>query len=190
MCKRLRGRYTYVPESDFHFAHLTVGQTLKFASRARKPAEPNDRRGRSCTTSKDLDGTVRALGLGHVLNQKVGDAFVRGISGGERKRTSIAEILVGDSLLQCWDNSIRGLDSANATTFVHTLQSSVREAGSVAIATLYQSSDEIYKCFDKVALLYEGREIYFGPTSAAKAYFTDWASSALNTTRLPTFFAR
>ena len=166
-----RGECVYIPETDLHFAHLTVAQTLKFASKARKAETSKNSSDSSLTAPGNLNRTIGALNLGYALQTKVGDAFVQGISGGERKRTSIAEVLVSDSLLQCWDNSIRGLDSVNALKFVRSLQSSVREAGSVTIATLYQASEEIYTCFDKVTLLYEGREIYYGPTDAAKAYF-------------------
>lgn len=117
--------------------------------------------------------TAEALGLKGSYHTKVGDNFIRGISGGERKRTSIAEVLVGASRIQCWDNSIRGLDSANALQFVQTIRSSALSNGTVAIATLYQASEDIYNCFEKVTVLYEGREIYFGSTTAAKAYFTE-----------------
>jgi ABC-type multidrug transport system ATPase subunit len=54
------------------------------------------------------------LGLSHTINTRVGNDFVRGVSGGERKRVSIAEATLSGSPLQCWDNSTRGLDSANA----------------------------------------------------------------------------
>lgn len=105
------------------------------------------------------------------LDTKVGNSFIQGISGGERKRTSIAEVLVGATVLECWDNSIRGLDSANAAQFIRTLQLSAIAKGSVAMVTLYQASQEIYEIFDKVTLLYEGRQVYFGSTESAKAYF-------------------
>ncbi|KAL9593462.1 MAG: hypothetical protein Q9219_007540, partial [cf. Caloplaca sp. 3 TL-2023] len=157
-----RREHTYLSESDVHFAHLTVAQTLDFAAQARSTCDSH---------SLPTQRTAEALRLHQALGTKVGNTFVRGISGGQRKRTSIAEILVGDSRLRCWDNSTRGLDSANALRFVQTLRSSAREAGNVAIATLYQASEDMYNCFDKVSVLYEGREIYFGPTAAAKTYF-------------------
>lgn len=64
-------------------------------------------------------------------NTRVGNDFVRGVSGGERKRVSIAEAALGGSPLQCWDNSTRGLDSATALEFVRTLRLSTSLAGSV-----------------------------------------------------------
>lgn len=171
--KRCRGEYTYLSESDTHFAHLTVAQTLKFASQARTSSHPSSGDDRLYVARKSVDDTVKALSLAHTLDTKVGNHFVRGISGGERKRTSIAEVLVGTSRLQCWDNSIRGLDSANALRFIETLRSSAKEGQTAVIATLYQASEDIYDCFDKIILLYEGHEIFFGATNAAKLYFTD-----------------
>ena len=119
---------------------------------------------------------VAALGLQQTLNTKVGKSFVRGISGGERKRTSVAEVLVGGSPLQCRDNSTRGLDSANALQFVQTFQRTSIKIGSVAIVTLYQASEEMFDTIDKVGLLYEGRQIYFDTTEHAKEFFINLGS--------------
>ena len=107
------------------------------------------------------------------FNTKVGNDFVRGVSGGERKRVSIAEAALGGSPLQCWDNSTRGLDSATALEFVKTLRLSTKLAGSTAAVAIYQASQSIYDIFDKVVVLYEGRQIYFGPTATARAFFVD-----------------
>jgi ATP-binding cassette, subfamily G (WHITE), member 2, PDR len=171
--KQLRGEFTYLAESDIHFPHLTVSQTLRFAAMARMSQEYKSPADRRAAATESTNATVEALGLKRTLETKVGNSFIRGVSGGERKRTSIAEVLVTGSSLQCWDNSTRGLDSANALQFVQTLRSCARRTSSVAIATLYQASEDIYNSFDKVTLLFEGRQIYFGTTSAAKAYFTE-----------------
>ena len=88
---------------------------------------------------------LTSLGLSHCLDTKVGNDFLPGISGGERKRLSIAEILIGGASLQCWDNSTRGLDSSNALKFVQTLRANTRERHTIAILTLYQSAQSIYE---------------------------------------------
>ena len=69
----------------------------------------------------------------------VGNDFICGVSGGERKRVSIAEAVLRGSLIQCWDNSTRGLDSATALEFVKTLRISASLAGSTAIVAIYQA---------------------------------------------------
>lgn len=88
---------------------------------------------------------VTSLGMSHVLNTRVGNDLLPGTSGGERKRLSIAEILIGGTSLQCWDNSTRGLDSSNALTFVKTLRLNTRRTHTTAVLTLYQSSQNIYE---------------------------------------------
>lgn len=173
MHKEFRGECTYQAESDIHFPHLTTAQTLSVASEARAPANAIAKSSRKEYAKDIRDVTVAALGLSHTLDTKVGNDLLRGISGGERKRTSIAEVLIAGSSLQCWDNSTRGLDSANALEFVKTLRLSTRTTRSMAIVTLYQASQDICNAFDSLALLYEGHQIFFGSTSIAKTYFSN-----------------
>ncbi|XTI88346.1 ABC transporter-like protein [Cenococcum geophilum] len=171
MHKDFRGECIYQAEVDVHFPQLTVGQTLDFAARARAP------RNRLPGVSRDMyaehlrDVIMAIFGLSHTVNTMVGNDFIRGVSGGERKRVSIAEAAIAGSPLQCWDNSTRGLDSATALEFVRTLRMSTELTGATAIVTLYQASQSIYDVFDKVAILYEGRQIYFGDIHAAKTFF-------------------
>ncbi|SMY27542.1 unnamed protein product [Zymoseptoria tritici ST99CH_1A5] len=119
------------------------------------------------------DAYIAMFGLRHIADTKVGNAFLRGVSGGEVKRVSIAEAAVARSAIQCWDNSTRGLDSAAALDFVQTLRTSADIAGTTIAVTLYQAPQSVYNLFDKVSVLYEGRQIFFGPASEAKEYFID-----------------
>ncbi|KAK1227247.1 Multidrug resistance protein [Marasmius sp. AFHP31] len=173
MHKNFRGEVVYNAETDVHFPSLTVGQTLSFAAKARTPRTrlPGVTREQWAEHMKDV--VMAVFGLSHTENTKVGNDFIRGVSGGERKRVSIAEVALSGSPLQCWDNSTRGLDSATALGFVKTLRLSTKYAGSTAIVAIYQASQGIYDIFDKVTVLYEGRQIYFGRTNAAKKFFTD-----------------
>lgn len=87
-------------------------------------------------------------------SRQVGNDFIRGISGGERKRVSIAEAAIGGSPLQCWDNSTRGLDSATALEFVRTLKVSTEVTGATAVVAIYQASQSIYDvCKNPLSLL-------------------------------------
>ncbi|CAG9936386.1 unnamed protein product [Clonostachys rosea f. rosea IK726] len=173
MRKCFRGEVIYQAEEDIHFPHLTVGQTLQFAALARTPRNrlPGVSRKLYATHLRDI--VMAVFGISHTVNTKVGDAFVRGVSGGERKRVSIAEVTLSQSPIQCWDNSTRGLDSATALEFARTLRSATDLVGMCAIVAMYQASQPAYDIFDKVALLYKGRLIYFGPRDAARKYFTD-----------------
>ena len=173
MHKDFRGECIYQAEVDVHFPQLTVGQTLLFAARARAPRNRIPGVTRTQYAEHMRDVIMATFGLSHTINTKVGNDFIRGVSGGERKRVSIAEAAIGGSPLQCWDNSTRGLDSATALEFVKTLKLSTSMAGSAAIVAIYQASQSIYDEFDKVAVLYEGRQIYFGNIHKAKEFFVN-----------------
>ena len=73
--------------------------------------------------------------------------------------------------MQCWDNSTRGLDASNALDFARVLRRSANEEQKTVVATLYQAGNGIFNEFDKVLVLAEGREIYYGPASDAREYF-------------------
>ncbi|BCS12093.1 hypothetical protein ALUC_50139S [Aspergillus luchuensis] len=173
MHQKFRGDVTYQAETDVHFPHLTVGQTLQYAALARTPHNRLSGVSRETYATHLRDVVMAVFGISHTINTKVGDDFIRGVSGGERKRVSIAELALTQSCIQCWDNSTRGLDSATALEFVRTVRLSVDVAGTAAVVALYQASQQSYDVFDKVALLYEGRQIYFGPVDQAKSYFTE-----------------
>ncbi|KAH8733694.1 ABC-2 type transporter-domain-containing protein [Ilyonectria robusta] len=173
MHDHFRGEIIYQAETDIHFPQLTVGDTLLFAALARTPQNRLDGVSRKAYAQHLRDVVMAIFGISNTMNTKVGDDFVRGVSGGERKRVSIAEATLNQSTIQCWDNSTRGLDSATSLEFVKTLRLSTRMGGTSAIVALYQASQLAYDEFDKVAVLYEGRQMYFGPRESAKEYFTN-----------------
>lgn len=111
------------------------------------------------------------FGLSHTKMTRVGSDFVRGVSGGERKRVSIAEMALAGAPFAAWDNSTRGLDSASAFNFVQSLRTAADLGGSAHAVAIYQASQAIYDTFDKAVVLYQGRQIYFGPACKAKAFF-------------------
>ena len=174
MVTQFKGEIVYNQEVDKHFPHLTVGQTLEFAARVRtpqqRPIEGIDRE----TWAKHIAKVVMAtFGLSHTYDTKVGNDFVRGVSGGERKRVSIAEMALAGSPIAAWDNSTRALDAQTALEFTKSLRMSANINGACHLVAVYQASQAIYDEFDKAVVLYEGRQIYFGPTDSAKQYFED-----------------
>ncbi|KAF4246959.1 hypothetical protein CNMCM8980_007995 [Aspergillus fumigatiaffinis] len=171
MSTAFRGEATYTAEVDAHFPMLSVGDTLYFAALARAPRVIPGGLSRQ-EYAKHLHDVIMAMfGIGHTVNTRVGNDFVRGVSGGERKRVTIAEAALGYSPLQCWDNSTRGLDSANAVEFCRTLRTQSDVFGITSCVAIYQAPQAAYDLFDKVLLLYEGRQIYFGAAQEAKSYF-------------------
>lgn len=185
MLKQFRGEIVYNQEVDKHFPHLTVGQTLEFAARVRTPQQRLVEGFSREDWAKHMAKVVMAVfGLSHTYNTKVGNDFVRGVSGGERKRVSIAEMALAGSPIASWDNSTRGLDAATALEFTKSLRMSSNLSGTVHLVAIYQASQAIYDQFDKAVVLYEGRQIYFGPCSEAKQYFVDmgWECPSRQTT--------
>ena len=171
MKKDFRGETIYTAEQDVHFPQLRVGDTLYFAARARSPRQTPGNVSHKLFAEHLRDVTMAIFGIGHTINTKVGNDFVRGVSGGERKRVSIAEAALSNAPLQCWDNSTRGLDSANAIEFCKTLKISTELLNSTSIVAIYQAPQAAYDLFDKVTILYEGRQIFFGKTTEARAFF-------------------
>ena len=166
-----RGDVTYSAEADDHFPHLTVGQTLEFAARLRVPQNRPVGVSREDYAKHITQVYMAMYGLTHTYNTHVGSDLVRGVSGGERKRVSIAEVSLCGSYLQCWDNATRGLDSATALEFIRALKTQATVMEVTSLIAIYQCSQDAYDLFDNCILLYEGYQIYSGPASQAKDFF-------------------
>lgn len=100
-----------------------------------------------------LDTILKTLGISHTHDTLVGNEFVRGVSGGERKRVSIAEILVNRASVVAWDNASRGLDASTALEFVRSVRTMTDILGTTSFISLYQAGNQIYDLFDKVSLV-------------------------------------
>ncbi len=104
LAKHFRGDVQYCPEDDVHFPTLTVDQTLKFAAKTRAP----HKRPLAWSSKEDFidvttDVLMTVFGLRHAKHTVVGDSSIRGVSGGEKKRVSIAEALATRSRIAAWD---------------------------------------------------------------------------------------
>ncbi|KAF4343795.1 multidrug resistance CDR1 [Fusarium beomiforme] len=169
----LRHQIAMNTEEDVHFPTLKVSQTMGFAASTKTPAtKPSDVKHEHYVDQTSTE-ILEALGIGHTKDTIVGNEYVRGVSGGERKRVSLAEVMATQAPLQCWDNSTRGLDASNALDFARVLRRSAHDHQRTILATLYQAGNGIYDQFDKVLVLAEGRQIYYGPAAQAKEYFED-----------------
>ncbi|QKX60078.1 uncharacterized protein TRUGW13939_07220 [Talaromyces rugulosus] len=165
--KYFRGEVIYNPEDDQHFAALTVEQTLKFSL-----MNKTKKRDQS-SVPIIVDALLKMFGISHTRNTLVGNEYVRGVSGGERKRVSIAETLATKSTVVCWDNSTRGLDASTALDYAKSLRIMTDISRRTTFVTLYQASQDIYELMDKVIVIDQGRMLYQGPSLEAKKYFTD-----------------
>lgn len=91
------------------------------------------------------DVMMAIFGISHTVDTRVGDDFIRGVSGGERKRVSIAEAALTGAKLQCWDNTTRGLDSGNAINFCRNLRLQADLVGVAAAVAIYQAPQSAYE---------------------------------------------
>ncbi|CEG74916.1 hypothetical protein RMATCC62417_10044 [Rhizopus microsporus] len=169
--KRYRGQVCYNGEEDQHYSMLTTKQTLEFALKTKTPGQRAREQTKSDFVNRILYLLGNMLGLTRQLDTMVGNASLGGLSGGERKRLSIAEQMTTHCTINCWDCSTRGLDAASALDYVRSLRLMTDIFSITTIATLYQASNSIYNLFDKVLVLDKGYCIYYGPVNAAKSYF-------------------
>ncbi|ROV97280.1 hypothetical protein VSDG_04785 [Cytospora chrysosperma] len=171
---QFRNQIAMNTEDDLHFPTLKVAETMEFAYFTKTPRNNPDHMAPEDNYADIMTKqTLSSLGIDHTADTKVGDEYIRGVSGGERKRVSVAEVISTQAMLQTWDNSTRGLDASNALDFGKVLRRAADKQRKSIVATLYQAGNGIYNQFDNVLVLAEGREIYYGPTSRAKKYFED-----------------
>ncbi|KAK4581902.1 hypothetical protein RGQ29_025170 [Quercus rubra] len=171
--KFLKSRIGFVTQDDVLFPHLTVKETLTYAALLRLPKTLTKEQ-----KEKRAIDVIHELGLERCQDTMIGGSFVRGVSGGERKRVSIGnEIIINPSLLFL-DEPTSGLDSTTAMRTVQLLQD-IAEAGKTVVTTIHQPSSRLFHKFDKLILLGKGSLLYFGKASEATVYFSSIGCSPL-----------
>ncbi|WVZ55522.1 hypothetical protein U9M48_006170 [Paspalum notatum var. saurae] len=163
--KSLKRRIGFVTQDDVLFTHLTVKETLTYAALLRLPRTMT----RQQKKERAMD-IIYELGLERCQDTMIGGSFVRGVSGGERKRVCIGnEILINPSLLFL-DEPTSGLDSTTALRIVQLLHE-IAEDGKTVVTTIHQPSSRLFHKFDKLILLGKGSLLYFGKAAEAMPYF-------------------
>ncbi|KAL0318725.1 UNVERIFIED_CONTAM: ABC transporter G family member 11 [Sesamum angustifolium] len=159
------GTAAYVTQDDNLIGTLTVRETISYSARLRLP----DRMAWSDKRAL-VESTIIEMGLQDCADTVIGNWHLRGISGGERRRVSIAlEILTRPRLLFL-DEPTSGLDSASAFFVTQTLRGLSRD-GRTVIASIHQPSSEVFELFDRLYLLSGGKTVYFGQASEAYEFF-------------------
>ncbi|TGJ86324.1 hypothetical protein E0Z10_g2437 [Xylaria hypoxylon] len=169
--KEYRGEAVYNQEDDIHHATLNVEQTLGFAIDTKVPNKLPSGTTKAKFKSDVIATLLKMFNIEHTRHTVVGDALIRGVSGGERKRVSIAEMMITNACVLSWDNSTRGLDASTALDFVKSLRIQTNLYKTSTFVSLYQASENIYNLFDKVLVIDSGKQVYFGPTTEARSYF-------------------
>ena len=97
--EKYRQQIMFNTEDDVHFPTLTVNRTMKFALRNKVPRQRKEGLGEKEFVLRERDSILNSLGIPHTKKTLVGNEFVRGVSGGERKRVSLAEVMAGQVYL-------------------------------------------------------------------------------------------
>ncbi|KAL4186033.1 hypothetical protein AMTRI_Chr09g31760 [Amborella trichopoda] len=159
------GTAAYVTQDDNLIGTLTVRETIMYSARLRLP-------NRMPWSDKQalVESTIIEMGLQDCANTVIGNWHLRGISGGEKRRVSIAlEILMRPRLLFL-DEPTSGLDSASAFFVTQTLRSLARD-GRTVLTSIHQPSSEVFELFDRLCLLSGGKTLYFGQVPEACEFF-------------------
>ena len=172
----------YIDQLDRHSPRLTVAETFEFAFQCkaggtilRETEWCNDEQLAIVKKYDHEDLQVRstmvALGLDEVSNTFVGDTNVRGISGGQRRRVTVGEMLQERVPVLCGDEISTGLDARSTYDMVDLLVHFSQSNSTSRVISLLQPSPETVSLFDEVIVLSEGRIIYAGPILQVEGYF-------------------
>ncbi|KAK4412483.1 ABC transporter G family member 31 [Sesamum alatum] len=188
----------YISQTDNHIAELTVRETLDFAARCqgssegfaaymkdltRLEEERNIRPrpeidaymkassvgGRKHSVSTDY--ILKVLGLDVCADTLVGNDMLRGVSGGQRKRVTTGEMVVGPRKTLFMDEISTGLDSSTTFQIVQCMRNFVHVMEGTILMALLQPAPETFDLFDDLILLSEGYLVYQGPRVEVIEFF-------------------
>ncbi|XP_053377061.1 ATP-binding cassette sub-family G member 5-like [Mercenaria mercenaria] len=162
----IQQRATYVMQADRLLPNLTVRETLRYTARLKLPGNK---------TAKEIDRQVSQvilqMGLKDVADTKIGSSIIRGISGGEQRRVTIAIQLLKDPDMILLDEPTSGLDSYTARYLVTNLRNLAKQ-GKIVLLTIHQPNSDIFHMFDQIGIMSKGQMVYCGPTKEMVPYFT------------------
>jgi len=161
----VRQTIAYVAQDDSLPVTATPREALFFSARMRCPRSSTDAELRALT-----DRMLDELHLTKCADTFIGGDLVKGVSGGERKRTSVGVELVTQPSLVFLDEPTSGLDSFNAMELVHVLKR-VAAAGSAVLMTIHQPSSEIFGALDGMIVMKDGRVLFGGMRHDVSTYF-------------------
>ncbi|GIM01286.1 hypothetical protein Vretimale_6074 [Volvox reticuliferus] len=159
------GLSAYVTQDEVLVGTLTVRETLTYAALLRLPRNMlhSDKMGR-------VDAVIKELGLEDAQHTKIGTPFIKGVSGGQKRRVSIGCELITHPGLLFLDEPTSGLDAASAFHVMANIRT-LAEHSRTVVTVIHQPSSEVFELFDKLCLLSGGAVVYFGVASDALAMF-------------------
>ncbi|CAH0475178.1 unnamed protein product [Peronospora belbahrii] len=165
------GAVGLVDQTDNHIPTLTVRETFRFADmcvNGRAQDQPEEMRDIAALRTELF---LQILGLENCADTVVGDALLRGVSGGERKRVTVGEVLVGGQSLFLCDEISTGLDSAATFDIVKSMRTWCKTLGGSVMVALLQPTPEVVEMFDDILMINEGYMVYHGPRTEILDYF-------------------
>ena len=162
-----RNQFSYVMSEDVLYGTLTPEEVFLFALRMHKPGLTPEEE------SKIIDNLLAELGLSECRSTYIGNELVKGISSGERKRTSIGIELITDPSIGFFDEPTTGLDSYTAHKLVSHLKSIAITNKRCMVCVVHQPAYETFRLFDDVLFLSKGSTVYHGPVDALAQYCKD-----------------
>ncbi|KAL8614193.1 hypothetical protein ACOMHN_026410 [Nucella lapillus] len=166
--KAVKRRLSYVLQDDAFFANLTLRETLSFTAMLRLPESMTRRE-----KMDKMDAIIDQLDIRKCLDTIMGDAWERGLSGGEKKRASIACELITDPAIVFMDEPTSGLDYSTAVSLIRTLRTIAESQNKTVIMTIHQPSSQMFFTFHNLLLLCDGQLAYFGPCKNVIDFFAD-----------------
>ncbi|XP_061840191.1 broad substrate specificity ATP-binding cassette transporter ABCG2b [Nerophis lumbriciformis] len=164
----LRLSSAYVVQDDILMGTLTIRENLLFSANLRL----DPRRHSAAEKRSRVTTIIDDLGLADCADSKIGTEFLRGVSGGERKRCSIGMELITSPSLLFLDEPTTGLDSNTANCIIGLLHKLSRR-GKTVIFSIHQPRFSIFRRFDHLTLMHKGEVVYAGEAHRALEYFTN-----------------
>ncbi|CBY00968.1 similar to ATP-binding cassette transporter [Plenodomus lingam JN3] len=158
---------SYVEQEDALVGSLTVRETMYFAAKLALPSSvtKNERKAR-------IDGLLSAFGLQNQANTLIGTPIRKGLSGGQKRRVSVASQLITSPKILFLDEPTSGLDSAASFEVMSFVRDVAKKHKILVIASIHQPSTTTFELFDKLMLLSRGKVVYNGPVTAINDYFS------------------
>uniref|UniRef100_A0A669B3W5 ATP-binding cassette sub-family G member 8 n=1 Tax=Oreochromis niloticus TaxID=8128 RepID=A0A669B3W5_ORENI len=156
----------HVRQDDRLLPHLTVRETLSFVAKLRLPTHFTQ-----AQRDQRVDDVIAELRLRQCAHTRVGNNYIRGVSGGERRRVSIAVQLLWNPGILILDEPTSGLDSFTAHNLVITL-SRLARGNRLVLLSVHQPRSDIFQLFDLVVLMSSGSAVYCGAAREMVPYFT------------------
>jgi ABC-type multidrug transport system ATPase subunit len=157
---------TYVEQEDAMIGSLTTRETINFAARLSLTAKMS-----KSERLKRVNDLIESFGLQRQGDAIVGTPLRKGLSGGQKRRLSVASQLVTSPRILFLDEPTSGLDSAASFEVMKCIRAVAKLHHLIVIASIHQPSTTTFQLFDQLMLLSKGRTCYFGPVSGVEAYF-------------------